>query len=325
MASAAYNLMRNQIDYAGLFPPAGLAMPTVVENYAKYLDGNDHHALGRLIVPATRLVEFAEAAKQFLPSVRSESQSIGSGSWKISGLVPPSAPDSDDFKNGVQLIREFNARHAQPENGLACVDRVELKAPTIEHIQTAAECDGLPIAFLELPHEDVPEQQIKTIAKLTADGHQGLRAKIRTGGLTENLIPSPEQVAGFIHCCAQHKVAFKATAGLHHPLRNEFPLTYEKDSDVATMHGFLNVFIASVAAFSQSISPEKIAEILQLNTAEQISFEEDSIKVVGLSISSQQVHDARTTGIASFGSCSFAEPTTEFKSHFGQATFSNQP
>ena len=173
MASAAYNLMRNQIDYAGLFPPAGLAMPTVVENYSKYIAGEDRHALGRLIVPATRLDEFVQAANDKLPRTDD-----GSGGWKISGLVPPSAADSDDFKKAVQLISEFNARHAQPENGLACVDRVELKAPTIEHIQTAADCEPLPFAFLELPHQSVPEQQIQAIAKLRADGHQGLHLSL---------------------------------------------------------------------------------------------------------------------------------------------------
>jgi len=317
MASAAYNLMRNPIDYAGLFPPAGLDMPTVVENYSRYLAQEDRHALGRLIVPATRLAEFAEAAKQLMPNASNDSEP-----WKISGLVPPAAPDSDEFKNAVQLIREFNVKHAKPENGLACVDAVELKAPTVEHIQTAAQCDGLPNAFLELPHQEVPEQQIQTIAKLTAEGHQGLRAKIRAGGMSPELIPSVEQVAGFIHCCAQNKVAFKATAGLHHPLRNEFPLTYKKDADVATMHGFLNVFLASIAAFSESVSQDKIVEILELTSPEQIVFEEDSIKVAELSISSQQVQAARSSGIISFGSCSFDEPTTEFKSFFGAASIS---
>ncbi len=42
------------------------------------------------------------------------------------------------------------------------------------------------------------------------------------------------------------RVAFKATAGLHHPLRGDYALTYATDSARGTMYGFLNLFLASV-------------------------------------------------------------------------------
>ena len=38
---------------------------------------------------------------------------------------------------------------------------------------------------------------------------------------------------------------FKATAGLHHPMRCVKPLTYEPDAPSGTMHGFVNVFMAA--------------------------------------------------------------------------------
>ena len=44
-------------------------------------------------------------------------------------------------------------------------------------------------------------------------------AKIRTGGVTPEAIPSIEQLAAFILACADRQLAFKATAGLHHPVR----------------------------------------------------------------------------------------------------------
>ena len=49
------------IDYAGLFPPAGLDMLTSTQNYASYRSGKYAWALGRLIVPVARLTEFSAA------------------------------------------------------------------------------------------------------------------------------------------------------------------------------------------------------------------------------------------------------------------------
>ena len=43
---------------------------------------------------------------------------------------------------------------------------------------------------------------------------------------------------------------FKATAGLHHAVRGCYPLTYERDSQTATMHGFLNVSTAAAIVYS---------------------------------------------------------------------------
>ena len=47
----------------------------------------------------------------------------------------------------------------------------------------------------------------------------GCLAKLRTGGVKPEAIPSVEEVAAFIRACADRRLAFKATAGLHHPVR----------------------------------------------------------------------------------------------------------
>ena len=54
---------------------------------------------------------------------------------------------------------------------------------------------------------------------------RNLRAKIRTGGITADAFPSAHAVAEFMRACKAADVAFKATAGLHHPLRCVKPLT----------------------------------------------------------------------------------------------------
>src|ERR1019366_9939661 len=69
----------------------------------------------------------------------------------------------------------------------------------------------------------------------------GRRAKIRTGGETADKFPASASVIEFIRLCAAANVPFKATAGLHHPLRSVHRFTYQPESASGIMHGFLNV------------------------------------------------------------------------------------
>src|ERR1039458_1007223 len=59
--------------------------------------------------------------------------------------------------------------------------------------------------------------------------------KVRTGGLTPEAIPESEAVADFLCRAAARRLPFKATAGLHHPIRSLHPLTYaDRKSVVST-------------------------------------------------------------------------------------------
>ncbi|MCU0626869.1 MAG: hypothetical protein MUF21_10370, partial [Gemmatimonadaceae bacterium] len=49
------------VDYAGLFPPASLDMPTAVANHAQYRASRDAWMLGRFVVPVSRLIEWRAA------------------------------------------------------------------------------------------------------------------------------------------------------------------------------------------------------------------------------------------------------------------------
>lgn len=105
--------------------------------------------------------------------------------------------------------------------------------PQIETLETKA------ARRLSLPtYCEAPLDQI-------ADGY----AKIRTGGLTPDAIPSSEEIAEFLHRAAARRMPFKPTAGLHHPIRSYRALTYASDSPRAVMHGFVNVFVAAAFAW----------------------------------------------------------------------------
>ena len=120
---------------------------------------------------------------------------------------------------------------------------------------------------------------------------RGLRAKIRTGG---DSVPTVEDVASFIRACKNNGVAFKATAGLHHPIRN------------GAMHGFVNVFIAAALA-------DHAHEILREEDASAFVFADDSVSWRGHAVSVSDLAKTRHDFALSFGSCSFEEPIDDLK------------
>ncbi len=137
-------------------------------------------------------------------------------------------------------------------------------------------------------------------------------AKVRTGGLTPDAIPSSADVAGFLCRAAQLRMPFKATAGLHHPLRSQRPLTYALDSPRAAMHGFLNVFLAAAFAWD-GLERAALQDILEEREATAFRFSQREVEWQGRRLSSAQVRAARRDFAHSFGSCSFEEPVTELR------------
>ncbi|MBY0358331.1 MAG: hypothetical protein K2W82_10055 [Candidatus Obscuribacterales bacterium] len=132
----------------------------------------------------------------------------------------------------------------------------------------------------------------------------GCFAKIRTGGLVPDAIPAPQAVANFILACAERRLPFKATAGLHHPLRSLQSLTYEADSPKAVMHGFINVLMAAAFAWHGKKDIEPI--IAETDPKAFVFDERAHFRDISLSVS--EIEDARRNFIHTVGSCSFEEP-----------------
>jgi hypothetical protein len=153
---------------------------------------------------------------------------------------------------------------------------------------------------------EVPLDQLERLEQVK---QAGCFAKIRTGGLKPEAIPSPAQVASFIVGCADRKLSFKATAGLHHPIRAEQNLTYEPNAPRAVMHGFINVLMASAFAWhgERNIEPI-IAEV----DPQAFRFN-DRAYWREKSLSLSEINDARQNFMHSIGSCSFEEPIQDLK------------
>jgi len=137
-------------------------------------------------------------------------------------------------------------------------------------------------------------------------------AKVRTGGLTPDAIPSPEAIADFLHRAAQHRLPFKATAGLHHPIRSLRPLTYAPDSPHAVMHGFLNVFTAAAFAWHNA-ERDLLLGVLTEEDPNAFEFADGELGWRDHRLTTKQVQNARRYFAHSFGSCSFEEPIADLR------------
>ncbi len=230
--SAVAVLLRGLIDYAGLFPPASLAMAPAVANYRAYLCSEYGWILGRFVLPVARLDDFGKV----LAEAPAQSTTAGPGtSWELSVL--PGADISAD----VARIHEFNHRFAASHlPARAEIKSIEMRVTSPEGVHSLSRMIPAELeTYFEIPLSGNERDCISAIADC------GRRAKIRTGGETADKFPAPESVVEFIQLCAAANVPFKATAGLHHPLRSIHHFTYQPDSPSGVMHGFLNVFLAS--------------------------------------------------------------------------------
>lgn len=311
MPRALATLLTDLIDYAGLFPPAKLDMERSVESYMRALMSEQEFALGRFICPVARLGEFTKAASPLLPGTFATSgyreQSDVSTPWKLSVLIDAASPEA--LQHELDAIDAFNLHHSQPDHGLAAIDAVEIKVTEVNQID--AILDDLPedlLGYFEFPVNADCRGYVAALAGNNAN------AKIRTGGITPGAFPTPAEVAQFLVACARVDVPFKATAGLHHPVRSSNRLTYETNSPSCTMHGFLNVFIAAALIKAKSLDVERAEALLIDEHPTSFKFGNDFISWQGHGLELAQIARVRETFAMSFGSCSFDEPMTDLES-----------
>jgi hypothetical protein len=287
-------LLHGLIDYAGLFPPARLDMHAAVANYARYREGDRAWMLGRFVVPSSRLEEFEGAAAALLPKARDVEP------WALALL-------GEDPVHDAEQIFAFNERHARSAAGRAVIDTLEVKAGTVDELEQRVRAAPPGVAvYVELPIATDPGDLLAALGNLEG------RAKVRTGGITEEAIPPVRDVARFIRIARDQGVPFKATAGLHHPLRGRYPLTYEPDAPSGTMYGFLNVFVAALLADAGAGLVEIEAVLTEADPG-RFQFDDRGVTWGDHHAPLEDVERLRARVAISFGSCSFTEPADELE------------
>ncbi len=284
-------LLTEVVDYAGLFPPSQVSMHEAVLNYATYRASNYKWMLGRFVVPVARLDEFLDAARDFISQVTYDP-------WRLSVLA------GEDIYQTIRLVEDFNTKNTP----YAVCDTLEVRANTESKIQnTVSALPEFLTAYFEVPTDD------RLTDLITAIAVHGQRAKIRTGGIKAEEFPTIRTVIHFMRLCLAANVPFKATAGLHHPLRCFKPLTYEANAPKGTMNGFLNLFLATGYAYA-GYQPTILEEILEDEFEESFDFADEGVAWHGdYYLSTSQIEHVRRRNIVSFGSCSFDEPIADLR------------
>jgi hypothetical protein len=274
-------LLGSAIDYAGLFPPASHSTSAAVREYGQIYESDERWALGRFVIPAARLGDFRDA---------------GGGPWRLSAIA------GSELGRDLESIEKFNAR-----NDGAAVDTIEFRVITHDALGDAI--NQVPPRFQRFAEWPLAADPAPFVAAVEGTG---VHAKFRTGGIVEDAFPDANMLLGHMAAVIAAGVPFKCTAGLHHPVRGQYRLTYEPGSAQGMMNGFLNVMLAAAS----------LQKGLGLDTARGLLLEEDpgafrigdsAIEWHGRDFTIVDLQRLRSTGFESFGSCSFREPVDELK------------
>lgn len=298
--TAIQALMSELIDFAGLFPPASLDMKTTVRGFAGYRECPSAEVLGRLIIPVSRLDEFEQEAAGLLPRVPDlNGNEEDPDPWAISALVCP-ASNLEMVAADLEAIDGFNDRHTEEGAGAAIIDTIEIAAASGEEIDGVLDIlDDELYPYFELDWRGDVRGGVAAIAGL--DGG----AKIRTGGVIAGDHPGVLEVTRFIQACRMADVPFKATAGLHHPIRAD-------QSSVGTKQfGFLNVILGAAMLHAGVINGSEFGELLAEEDPRSFTFDQGTAGWRLHRIEMEPLLEARSRFVHSFGSCSFVEPLDE--------------
>ncbi len=276
------------IDYAGLYPPAGLPLDEVIERYARYHAGPMSWMLGRLILPADRLSEATSLAAAVGASAASP--------WPVSVLV-----------GRLEAAEAGRVALAAATGSALSVASIEAVADTPDEITAVASAFPSELErFIEIPIDPDPAPLLSAIAAA------GCLAKVRTGGITADKFPSTGELARFLARAFAAHVPMKATAGLHHAIRRSHPMTYAADSQSAVMHGFANLVFAAALLAAGKIDEDLADALLDDDRPEVFRFGGRAGAWLNAIVTYGEFAEGRRL-LRSVGSCSFEEPIDEVR------------
>jgi len=300
-------MLTGLVDYAGLFPPASLSLDEAIRNFARYRQESDNWMLSRFICPVSLLPTLSEYDNLFSEAPPFRFSVLGTG-----GLDAPSFLRT--FETNLGQIEAFRNRHT----GTVEVDMMEVRLPShlleygagritafLEAVCALHARTSIPSMdiFFEVPldHPSLP-LVFESVANCPQCNATEFGVKFRCGGVEAAAFPSSEHLAHAIAASRDANVRFKATAGLHHPIRLFHPSVQTK------MFGFLNVFGAAVLAATEALDAVTIRKILVDEEPANFHFDADHFAWNDRAATLHQIRQARSNFGNSFGSCSFDEP-----------------
>jgi len=295
---AAHAALSGLIDYAGLFPPAALSMPDAFAGYRSATELPQSWMLGRFVVPLSRLMEL-QGSPTRLPIA-------------VNAILDARPDPLQWFAAAVTLLETTQEARA---DGRTRIEAIEAPLPPLVSAREAYGSSIGQLAALMARHDlgalpiyvELPRDARWTAAlgeAMDSMARHGLRAKVRCGGTAAAAFPSCEELAAFIIAATRAGVPFRATAGLHHPVRHfDATVGYQ-------MHGFLNLLAATLIA----IHDDDVAAVVATLGEEDASafvFDDAGFRIRGRYFDLAAIENVRRVGFVAYGSCSFDEPVAD--------------
>ena len=277
------------IDYAGLFPPAAKAMDEAVTDYARLRSLDTRWIVGKFLCRASALEQLAAAAVTHMKR--------GDAPWQV-GAIFDMGPGA-----AAMLVNDFQTEMS-PALSITSIE-VKTPRPDSEAIATTIESmwslESDIAIFVEVVKGSEAGPQILDIAEnLRSRGRTG-GAKLRCGGLSKTDFPTVGEVTDFLWSATNTQLPFKATAGLHQPIRHF-------DPQVDTWrHGFVNLLVASVAC-DEGADRETVQTIVAETDPQAFAMTAASVRWRDLHLPGSAITRSRFNGFIAYGSCDIDEP-----------------
>ncbi|WP_436735633.1 hypothetical protein [Streptomyces sp. BBFR102] len=259
-------------DDAAVFPPGEVPLSEAVPAHLRHVCAAHAPLVGPLVVPQARLAELAELTAGY------EARSLG---LAVTVPSPEGAARALTSVSALPAARLRFLEVAVPED----VPAAEIVPRLSAALTDAADRDRTAV-YVEVPRDQRRAELITSLAD------SPYLAKFRTGGTRAELYPDERELARAVLLAVRAKVPFKATAGLHHAVRNTDPRTRFEQ------HGHLNLLAATGAALDGADESEIVAVLAA----------RDAATVAGLV---GALSPAVRKTFRSFGTCSLAEPVGE--------------
>lgn len=258
------------VDDAAMFPPGNAEAGTAVREHLGYRSAWFAPVIGPLVVPDSELAGVGRLVPPGTTIAVSVINSGGAGG--LISLARRTLP-------GLQVVAV--------ESALRDLDDLATNAARVA--AAAAELETSVTVYVELPYAPGWERAVEVVEA------NGLKGKIRTGGVDAASYPSRTQLAEQLSVLVEADLPFKATAGLHRawPTRAGSP-----GGDTLPQHGFLSLLVA-LAALIDGAAAIDAADLLAAERPELAA------AVAGWD-------DATTTRVRrrfrSFGCCGVTDP-----------------
>jgi hypothetical protein len=263
-------LLGRLIDHAALFPPASMTVPDAAAEDRRARESPYAWMLARFVCPASKLEELGRE----MPWRRAPGLSV------------------------VLDTAHFAPLEVAADAG-APIEAAELRlsdpVPSPGFLAETTRRLGWTPYFELVLGESWPETVPRAVG---AVGEAGGKVKLRCGGET---VPTVEQVALVIAACRDAGCVFKATAGLHHPIRR------------GSEHGFVNLLAAVTFAHAHGAGAQELEPVLAEEDPRAFSITADGLAVHERRADRSEIAAARDRLFASIGSCSWREPVEDLQ------------